>query len=66
MREFLKTAPADLSDNQWVYGGTNSIIFDVIKQGRLERDMPAFDAELNDERIWQVLRYMEYLGGKRP
>ena len=66
MREFLKTPPADLSDDQWVYGGSSEAIFSVIKAGRTARDMPAFEEKLNDERIWQIMNYMEYLGGRRP
>ena len=61
MREFLKTPPADLTDGQWTYGGADINVFDVVKRGRAERDMPGFADKLNDERIWQVLRYMEYL-----
>lgn len=66
MREFLKTAPADLTDDQWLYGAGDGAVFDVIASGRSERDMPAFGAELDDESIWQVVHYLRYLGGKRP
>ena len=66
MREFLKTPPADLSDAQWTYGNDDAAVFDVIKQGRTARDMPAFNEQLDDERIWQVTDYIKYLGGKRP
>ena len=70
MREFLKTAPSDLSDGQWLYpgqdGGEDAAIFDVIKRGRSLRDMPAFSAEMSDEAIWQVVSYLRYLGGRRP
>lgn len=66
MREFLKTPPADLVDDQWTYGDGDEAIFDVIKEGRTLRDMPAFTEKLNDERIWQVISYTRYLGGKRP
>jgi len=66
MREFLKTAPADLTDDAWIYGNADVVIFSVIRDGRTARDMPAFRTELTDERIWQVVSYMEYLGGRRP
>ena len=65
-REFLKTPPADLTDKQWIYGGRDSDIFDVTKNGRAERDMPAFGKIMNDERIWHVVNYVKYLGGKKP
>jgi cbb3-type cytochrome c oxidase subunit III len=66
MREFLKTPPADLSDDQWTYSGSDAVLFDVVKEGRLARDMPAFKETLSDQRIWQVVIYMRYLGGERP
>ena len=66
MREFLKTPPSDLSDGQWLYGNSGEAIFDVIRQGRAARDMPAFSSELSEERIWQVIHYIDYLGGRRP
>ncbi len=66
MREFLKTPPADLVDDQWTYGESDEVIFDIVKEGRADRDMPAYSEKLNDERIWQVISYLEYLGGRRP
>ena len=66
MREFLKTPPADLTDDQWTYTGADDAVFDVVKQGRTARDMPAFAGQLSDERIWQVVGYVNYLGGRRP
>jgi cbb3-type cytochrome c oxidase subunit III len=66
MREFLKTPPADLSDDQWTYSGSDAVLFDVVKEGRMARDMPAFKEKLSDQRIWQVVIYMKYLGGARP
>ena len=66
MREFLKTYPANLVDDQWQYGAEDQHLFDVIKQGRSNRDMPAFSDTLSDERIWQTIHYIRYLGGQRP
>lgn len=66
MREFLKTPPADLSDDEWIYGSDPAATFDVVRAGRTARDMPAFAAKLDDDEIWLVIRYMEYLGGRRP
>ena len=64
MREFLKTYPANLVDGQWRYGAKDSDIVDVIKNGRPAQDMPAFGQQLSDERVWQVVHYIRYLGGK--
>lgn len=66
MREFLKTAPSDLTDDTWTYGGHDAALFSVIQMGRADRDMPGFSDKLSDERIWQVINYMRYLAGKRP
>ena len=66
MREFLKTPPSDLTDGQWIYGGHDSMIFNVISSGREERDMPAFQEKLSAESIWYVVSYLRYLGGDRP
>jgi mono/diheme cytochrome c family protein len=66
MREFLKTAPADLTDEPWLYGAGDGAMFDVISAGRTERDMPAYDELLDEASIWQVIHYVRYLGGKRP
>ena len=66
MREFLKTPPADLSDDQWIYGSADDAIFHIVKEGNPERDMPAFSDELTDERIWQIVSFLRYLEGKRP
>lgn len=66
MREFLKTSPADLTDEIWIYGGHDRALFDAIKSGREERDMPGFKDKLKDEDIWQVVTYLRYLGGIRP
>ena len=66
MREFLQTQPADLSDATWIYSDRGEVVFDVIYQGRTERDMPAFEDKLNEQRIWQTINYLRYLGGERP
>jgi cbb3-type cytochrome c oxidase subunit III len=66
MREFLKTPPADLSDDQWLYGGSEEAVFTVIKNGMEARDMPGFGEKLNDQRVWQVVSYIKYLRGVRP
>ena len=66
MREFLKTPPADLTDDEWIYGGHDAAVFDAIRSGREERDMPGFKNKLTDQRAWSVVSYIRYLGGDRP
>ena len=66
MREFLKTPPADLTDEKWVYGGHDAAVYDAIHTGREERDMPSLRDKLTDERTWSVVSYIRYVGGERP
>ena len=66
MREFLKTHPANFTDEHWVYGDSDAQLFDVIKNGRVERDMEAFSKKLSDERIWHVINYLRLLNGQKP
>lgn len=66
MREFLKTPPANLVDMQWTYGEYDGDLFEVIKHGKVERDMEAFGDRLSDEHIWHVINYIRYIGGKKP
>lgn len=63
MREFLPTAPSDLTDVEWKYGGRDGDLFLVIKDGT-EYDMEAFADRLSDERIWHVVNYLRSLGPK--
>lgn len=66
MREFLKTAPANFTDQQWVYGDGDAQLFDVISNGRLDRDMEAFAEKMSEERIWHVINYLRFLNGQTP
>lgn len=63
MREFLDTAPSDLSDPKWLYGERDGDIFRIIKEGT-ENEMEAFADRLTDERIWQVVNYVRTLSKK--
>jgi mono/diheme cytochrome c family protein len=65
MREFLPTHPSDLSNEQWTYGDEDGHIFLIIKNGT-EYDMPGFEEELSDERIWHIVNYLRMLGPNPP
>lgn len=60
MREFLDTAPSDLTDDYWLYGDRDGDIFRIIKEGT-ENEMEAFADRLEDERIWHVVNYVRTL-----
>jgi cytochrome c oxidase cbb3-type subunit 3 len=49
-----------LRDQDWIYGGTSSDIFDSIAQGR-GKGMPAWGALLPEQTIWQLTAYIESL-----
>jgi mono/diheme cytochrome c family protein len=51
-----------LTDGYWRYGGTPAMIFKSIAEGRPE-GMPAWGSVLSDEVIWDIVAYIQSLGG---
>lgn len=49
-----------LRDQDWIYGGKSSDIFDSIAQGRAN-GMPAWGSMLPEQTIWQLTAYIESL-----
>jgi cytochrome c oxidase cbb3-type subunit 3 len=54
-----------LVDKYWRYGGTPAQIFKSIYEGR-PKGMPAWGAALSSNDIWQIVAYIESLGGTFP
>lgn len=54
-----------LVDKYWRYGGTPAQIFKSIYEGR-PKGMPAWGAALSPNDIWQLVAYIESLGGTFP
>jgi len=54
-----------LTDGYWRYGGTPVMIFKSIAEGRPE-GMPAWGKMLGDQAIWDIVAYIESLGGAYP
>jgi mono/diheme cytochrome c family protein len=52
----------NLTDKAWIFGGTPAAIFKSIFQGRPE-GMPAWGTALPARDIWQIVAYIESLGG---
>lgn len=52
----------NLTDKAWIFGGTPAAIFKSIFQGRPE-GMPAWGSTLPARDIWQLVAYIESLGG---
>jgi len=55
----------DLSDTYWKYGGTAVMIYKSIFEGRPE-GMPAWQAMLPSDPIWDIVAYIQSLGGTFP
>jgi cytochrome c oxidase cbb3-type subunit 3 len=54
-----------LVDKYWRYGGTPAQIFKSIYEGR-PKGMPAWGAALSPNDVWQLVAYIESLGGTFP
>jgi cytochrome c oxidase cbb3-type subunit 3 len=54
-----------LANGQWRYGGRPGEIFQSIFAGR-PRGMPAWGDEMPAVKIWQIVSYIESLGGTVP
>lgn len=54
-----------LASGQWRYGGRPAEIFKSIYEGR-PQGMPAWGEAMPTDKIWQVVAYIESLGGSVP
>lgn len=54
-----------LMDGAWIYGADDASIFTTIAFGR-PNGMPSFRGRLSDQQIWQLVAYVQSLGGRRP
>ena len=55
----------DLTDTYWKYGGTPVMVYKSIFEGRPE-GMPAWQSMLPTDPIWDVVAYIQSLGGTYP
>jgi cytochrome c oxidase cbb3-type subunit 3 len=51
-----------LMDEQWIYGGRPSNLYDSIVSGR-PAGMPAFGALIPPQQIWEIIAFIESMGG---
>ena len=51
-----------LMDQDWIYGSRPHQIFDSIVNGRAQ-GMPAYGDKLEVQSVWQIVAYVESLGG---
>jgi cbb3-type cytochrome c oxidase subunit III len=55
----------DLTDTYWKYGGTAVMVYKSIFEGRPE-GMPAWQSMLPTDPIWDIVAYIQSLGGTYP
>jgi cytochrome c oxidase cbb3-type subunit III len=54
-----------LMDDRWIYGSAPGNVFATVVEGR-PNGMPSFRDHLNDTQIWQLVAYVQSLGGQLP
>jgi cytochrome c oxidase cbb3-type subunit 3 len=52
-----------LMDDKWIYGSRPDQIFATISQGRPD-GMPSFGGHVTTQQIWQLVAYVESMGGQ--
>lgn len=50
----------DLTDDRWLYGGTDADLFITVSGGR-KGGMPSWKGQLKDDEIWKVISYVRSL-----
>jgi cbb3-type cytochrome c oxidase subunit III len=53
-------AGPDLTDDKWIYGGSDAEVFATVSGGR-KGGMPSWKGQLKDEEIWKVIAYIRSL-----
>lgn len=48
----------DLTDDEWIYKPTDSMIFNTIAKGRRGTVMAPFSDQLTPEEIWKIVEYL--------
>ena len=55
----------DLTDDEWIYKPTDSMIFNTIAKGRPGTVMAAFGNELSPDDIWKIIEFLRYKNRQR-
>jgi len=56
-------AGPDLTDDTWIYGGSDAEVFETIAFGR-KGGMPSWKRELGEDNIWKVIAYIRSIHRK--
>ena len=54
-----------LMDDKWIYGDHPANIFETIVEGR-PNGMPSFRNKIPDDQVWQLVAFVQSLGGQAP
>ena len=54
-----------LMDEKWIYGGEPDQIYSTIVQGR-PNGMPSFAGRVPNNQVWQLVSYVQSMGGNTP
>lgn len=57
-------AGPDLTDETWIYGGTDADLFTTVSTGR-KGGMPGWSGQLKDDEIWKAIAYIRSLAKKK-
>jgi cytochrome c oxidase cbb3-type subunit 3 len=53
--------PADLTDGQWDFGGSDGEIFHAIREGT-SADMESYSERIRDTEIWNLVNFIRSIG----
>lgn len=60
-------SPADLTDDQWIYGSSDGEIYNVIANGvGGNSEMKGLRSELTTNDMWNVVNFIRSIGPKKP
>jgi mono/diheme cytochrome c family protein len=57
-------AGPNLTDDTWIYGGSDAKVFETISGGR-KGGMPSWKSELSKEEIWKVITFIRSIAYKK-
>lgn len=57
-------AGPNLTDDEWIYGGSDAEVFETISRGR-KGGMPSWKSELSKDDIWKVVAFIRSIAYKK-
>ena len=56
----------NLTDKYWLHGGDVNKIYNTIKYGKTEKNMPAWKSKFNNDQVYELASYILSLQGSNP